>query len=584
MKSKTHYRLKRHHKFEHSGQKYVADLETGNIVQVSDVEWDLLSDYGLRTQYQTIGKLKKRYKLTSIFEAIERLERLGKQGSLLSPVVEAEDQIGANRKQNGQKPKLLVPFQFAMESSTLDSVTSASRYQLLTHLSKFAELETLAFPEGKAANLKSENIQNLGEIRVRNIEVPESDAFSPAWYAMDEYTGILLLSEFLSDDLSFYQMPDVPIVHYMENSQGFRSGMVETFLTLNAFQGLNDTLVVKSSWMKEWLAELGTPMENIQVIPDGIDVTAPIGDKALAKQYTAALFEKPIFTKQPVIGLISGFEPDRGAKWISAFARANPHLAIFVYDAMLERHYRHPPENVIIFSANDEETRSVLPIFFQALDLVCFPAMPGTPLSIVLKAMAFGAPCVAMTKYGMPSEVVGAGVAVESDWDHFGNFHVPMAKLLEAINHSLQPGTAGAKCKNDAESLPQRFTWEKTAQRIVELFKKRRPEKMDPSRATHPLFPPIFCRRYEPKTGEIVSSAYRLGMHRYDHLETALAEVLSEYHTPAEVESVFKHFQRAGSMPKYETIRAGNEFPNSLGQEINPAKKSIGRKEKNPNE
>lgn len=69
----------------------------------------------------------------------------------------------------------------------------------------------------------------------------------------------------------------------------------------------------------------------------------------------------------------------------------------------------------MIFSTDDAETRSVLPIFFQALDLVCFPAMPGTPLSIVLEAMAHGTACVAMTKYGMPVEVSEAGVAVKSE-------------------------------------------------------------------------------------------------------------------------------------------------------------------------
>ena len=96
-----------------------------------------------------------------------------------------------------------------------------------------------------------------------------------------------------------------------------------------------------------------------------------------------------------------------------------------MYDTLLEQQYRHPPENVVIFSADDEETRSVVPIFFQALDLVCFPAMPGTPLSVVLEAMAYGAPCVVMTKYGMPSEVAGAGCCcgVGMGYD-FGNFHV----------------------------------------------------------------------------------------------------------------------------------------------------------------
>lgn len=166
-------------------------------------------------------------------------------------------------------------------------------------------------------------------------------------------------------------MPDVPIVHCIEGAQQLRHVLLKILLTLSAFQRSKDTLIVKASWMKAWLAELGVPVENVHVIPDGIDVGAPIGDKALAKQHTAAIFEKPMFTKQPVVGLISGFEPKRGAAWITAFARANPHLAIFVYDAMLAERYGHPPENVVIFRADDKETLSVLPIFFQALDLVC---------------------------------------------------------------------------------------------------------------------------------------------------------------------------------------------------------------------
>jgi len=45
---------------------------------------------------------------------------------------------------------------------------------------------------------------------------------------------------------------------------------------------------------------------------------------------------------------------------ISAFARANPHLAIFVYDPFLAKYYTNPPSNVVIFRADDEETHSIL--------------------------------------------------------------------------------------------------------------------------------------------------------------------------------------------------------------------------------
>ena len=541
------YRLKRHHKFERDDRKYVADIETGDLIQINDVEWEILGRYESQTLYQIVERLKGKYKLTMVFDGIERLEGLGRQGSLLSPIVEPVAPVHTKVEQTDRMPRLLVPFHFTNEKSALDYVTGLNRYQLLRHISAFAELETLAFSE---IGGEKKEVSDFDEVRVRNLRVPKSSALTAPWYALDGYDGILLLSQFLTDDLLYYRVPDVPIVHCIDGVQQLRHSLLKTLLTLSAFQRSKDTLVVKASWMKEWLAELGVPVENVRVIPDGIDVVAPIGDKALAKQHTAAIFEKPMFVERPVVGLISGFEPHRGAKWIAAFARANPHLAIFVYDSMLAQHYQHPPENVVTFSADDEETRSVLPIFFQALDLVCFPAMPGTPLSIVLEAVAFGAPCVAMAKYGMPPEVAGAGVAVNADWDHFGNFYVPMQELSRTIHKWLKPSEARGLCEDFTERIVQRHTRKDAAEAIVQLFAEglqRETDNFEKTEST--LFPPIFCRRYEPETGALKSSVYRLGINRDDDdLETALAEVLSEGHTPAEVESVLKHFQPESSV------------------------------------
>ena len=569
MLSQKRYRLKRHYKFEQGDHKYVADLETGDIVEVNVVEWEILSRYGSQTRYQIVEALKQKYKVASIFDGIEHLEQLGRQGSLLSPIVGGVGETATDWEGMGRHPKVAVPFDFTQEKSALDHVANLKRYQLLTHLTKYAELETLTF----AKDAPEEGI-DLGGISVRHMEVRDDNTFSPAWYAGDGYTGILLLSQFLLDDLFFYQVPDVPIVHCIEGFQGLQGRMLETLLTLNAFQDANDTLVVKSSWVKAWLGELGIPEEKVCAIPDGIDgVSEPLGDKALAKRHTAAIFDNPMFVKQPVIGLISGFEPNYGAAWISEFARSNPHLAIFVYDAMLARHAHPLPENVVTFSVDNEKSRTILPLFFQALDLVCFPAVPGTPLSTVSEAMAYGAACVVMTKYGMPAEVAGAGVAVASDWDNFGNFRVPMQQLSETINGLLAPCSARAAFEDAAKDVTQRFTWEKTAQGIARLFEAGPHRTKSLSRTTKSLFPAIFCRQYNPGTGTVDTCAYRHGTGRYEHLETALAEVLSEHHTSAEVDSVFKHFQRAGSAPTCDTIDAGNKFPSCSGQETNLAEK-----------
>ncbi|MDE0015130.1 MAG: glycosyltransferase [Candidatus Poribacteria bacterium] len=559
MLSRTHYRLKQHHKFEQDDQKYVADLETGDIVQINDVEWEILSRYESRTHHQIVEELKEKYKLTTIFDGIERLEQLGQQGSLLHPVVENAEglRLGVSSRSphpyTDRKPKLLVPFHFTKEKSALDYVTNLNRYQSLTHLAEFAELETLAFPEEE-----KEDVQDLDEVRVRNISGAKSNTLMSPWYAMDGYDGILLLSQFATDDLSYYRIPDVPIVHCIEGDQKLQHVLLRTFLTLCAFQSSKDTLVVKASWMKAWLAESGAPVENVRVIPEGIDIVEPDCDNGLAKQHAAAIFENSMFVEKPTIGLISGFEPNRSVAWISEFARANPHLAIFVYDAMLagagspvgagSPSPYHPPENVVIFNADDGETRTILPVFLQALDLVCFPAMPGTPLPIVLEAMAFGTPCIAMAKYGMPPEVIGAGIAVEAGWDNFGNFQTPMVKLSETINKWLQPSETRTQCQGFAKQIAQRYTRKNAAQALIQVFEEGFQRRIDNFRTAPALFPPIFCRRYEPDTGTLRSSVYRLGTNRYDHLETALAEVLANAHTPAEVESVFKHFQRESSV------------------------------------
>ena len=542
MKLKTGYRLKQHYKFEKGGRKYVTDLETNDIIQVNDVEWEILDRYGTQSLYKIVEGLKEKYKIASIFNGIERLERLGQQGSLLSPIDETMEQTAGSWKQENRKPKLLVPFHFTKEKTSLDYITNLNRYQFLIHLAKTTTLETLTFSEAGKTDLKPEDFQGFGEIEIRHIEVEEGSTFSPPWYAMDGYDGILLLSQFLTDDLLYYQVPNVPIVHCIEDIPKLQGSTLETLLNICAFQNTNDTLVVKSSWVKEWLTECGVSEGSVRIVPNGINVGEPIG-KPLAKQHTAVLFEKPIFAQQPVVGLISGFEPNIGMKFISEFARANPNLSIFVYDPFLAEYYTNPPNNVVIFRADDDETHSILPIFFQALDLVCFPAIPGTPLSLVLEAMAYGTPCVAMTTYGLPPEVAGAGAIVKLEGHGFGNFQVQMSELSNTVNQWLKPSHTRTECESVAKSLAQEFTWEKVAQEIVQSIEEGHQQSVNAFKRKRNLSPSVFCRQYDPGTGTTESSVYRLGTNRYDCLKTALIEMLTEQHTPAEVEAVFKHFQ-----------------------------------------
>ena len=535
------YRLNRHHKFKQNGRKYVADLETNDIIQVNDVEWDILNLYGTQTQYQIVETLKEKYKVTSVFDGITRLERLGRRGQLLTEVHKSVGELTTSRP-ICDSLRLLVPFGFTRDTSSIDYIRNLNRYQLLSALGRCAELETHAFSQIKDTEMLPAAGKNFAKIRIRQIKDDANRTLVPAWYARDGYDGILLLSQFMTDDLLYYQVPDIPILHCIENSQALQSSLLESFLAVYVAQKTNDRLVVKASWMKEWLSEFGIPDRHIHVIPDGINIGESI-DRRLAKHHTAAIFDNHMFTQCQSVGLISGFEPNLGAQWISAFARANRHLSIFVYDYVLAQHYKNPPENVVIFRADDAEMSAILSVFLQAMDLVCFPAMPGTPLSVVLEAMAYGTPCVAMTQYGMPSEVEGAGVSVGLEWDNFGNFHVSMDALSAAINHGLQPTKRRAERQRVAKGFTGKYTWEQTAEKIIGIYEKNQRSMTLNHQTDQSLFHPIFCRRYSPQTRRVTSDVYRLGINRYEHLEKGLAETLMQQHKPTEVASIFKHFK-----------------------------------------
>ena len=248
------YRLKPHHKFERGGRKYVADLETNDIIEINDVEWDILNLYGSQTEYEIVEALKETYKVASVFEGITRLEWFGKRGQLLVQISESVGELSTSQPSCG-KLRLLVPFGFREEESLIDYITTMNRYQLLSSLARNASLETLAFSQVRDSGIRPEDERDFGKIRIRQITNDEHNTLDPVWYARQGYDGILLLSQLMENDLLYYQIPDIPIVHCIENSQKLQSSLLESFLALYVAQKTNDSLVVKASWMKEWLSE-----------------------------------------------------------------------------------------------------------------------------------------------------------------------------------------------------------------------------------------------------------------------------------------------------------------------------------------
>ena len=148
----------------------------------------------------------------------------------------------------------------------------------------------------------------------------------------------------------------------------------------------------------------------------------------------------------------------------------------------------------------------------------------------------------------MPAEVAGAGAVVESEGEDFSNFRISISEVSNTINQWLKPSPMRTECENVAKGLAQKFTWEKVAQEIVQCLEEGHQQSVNAFRRERNVSPPVFCRRYDPGSGTTESSVYRAGSNRYDCLKTALAEILAEQHTPAEIEAVFRHFQGKGNL------------------------------------
>ena len=98
-----------------------------------------------------------------------------------------------------------------------------------------------------------------------------------------------------------------------------------------------------------------------------------------------------------------------------------------------------------------------------------------------------------------------------------------MDQLSGIINQLLVPSNVRAACERVAKVSRRKYTWQEDSQKkLFNSLKRSSPQQQKTHQTSENLFPPIFCRRDNPQTREITSDAYRLGINRYEHLETAL--------------------------------------------------------------
>ena len=270
-----------------------------------------------------------------------------------------------------------------------------------------------------------------------------------------------------------------PLIIRVPNIRGHNGDFINAILLWYAAMRDFDRLVVPSQAVIDFYSNFISDKEIFTCIPNGVDKTLfkPM-DKMEAKQQVAKLVADDRILKMPVIGFLSRFQPEKGAGYYLALARQNPdYLFLVVAPTLASYQLRDFPENFIFAGP---QKRPILPLFFNAFDVHCFPSVVGEESfgNAPLEAMACGVPVVAARFSGLPEVIGDGGVLVDCDiFDHeIGSFagYIPIDTLSAAVREVIGDNSKRQRLAQNALKQAQRFDWDKTAEAFLSLIKRQK--------------------------------------------------------------------------------------------------------------
>ena len=278
-------------------------------------------------------------------------------------------------------------------------------------------------------------------------------------------------------------------------------------------------------------------------------------DKQEAKDEIAKMLNKPQIATSPVVGFFSRFQPEKGAGIYIKIAKRLPH-ACFLMTAPTLNFYEHQqlPPNLI---CAPQQPRDQLARLINAFDVYCFPSMVGEETFglALLETMACGVPPVVPRLDGLPEVVGDAGVIVPAQvYDHeIGSFagRVSPDVMAEAVNTLLTDEETRLALGQKARERALTFTWDKTAQKVIGLFRKlKRIQQLENGYKRHfaiSFAPYLNSRRRQIESRAILNNI-TLQKERplmKDRYAQSIAEGLSlallKKHSRHEVEAVLHH-------------------------------------------
>ena len=531
------------HKFRQGARMYVANLSQCVVLEINNITWDILDICASFSSEEIIERLGKKYGSDLVIEALNSLAVMEQRGILFSNL---ERDIPVRETEASGRLKILV-LQRSPYSTDLTKATggvSVAHHNLVKSLEAPASLDII----GESDEVFKEN--------VRGIRFQENDRTALLRLIGDNYDAVLLESHQDTRFLSLLRYVDAPFVIPIYSARGHNSDVINAGLLWYAAMRPFDAFLVPTNSVSDLYGRFVCDKNIFHTIPLGVDTNkfCPL-EKQKAKNEVAKMLNKPEIATSPVVGFFSRFQPEKGAGIYIKIAKLLPH-ACFLLTAPTLNIYGHQqlPPNLIYAP---QQPRDQLARLLNAFDVYCFPSMVGEETFglALLEAMACGIPPVVPKLDGLPEVVGDAGIVVPARAydDEIGSFAgtVSPTVMADAINTLLTNEKTRLALGQKARERALTFTWDKTAQKVIALFKRLKCiQQLENGSKRHfavSFAPYLNNRRRQIENQAILNNITTqkerpLMKDRYaQSIEEGLALSLLRKHTRHEVEAVLHH-------------------------------------------
>ncbi|MDE0013985.1 MAG: hypothetical protein OXU36_22780 [Candidatus Poribacteria bacterium] len=536
--------LQQIHTFEKDDVWYVANLRTGDVLEIDAITADILALCSTDDNAGILEKLGDKYSEGQILESLKTLS-----SDIETLLFEPEHNSVSTTK---EKLRIFIPHGFMKYRGTLAPTTNVGIYNLLAALAKHAEV-FVEIDNDDPAKEQREQLRVLGIQFISDIfKSTNAASYAANRFIIDGCDGILALSPHPYEELNYFRHNTIPIVSRLYSDRNLRESTLNKLLSHQALRRDFDSVCPDTPWITEelaWLISESTDslcynsphLQRLNIIPNGIDtnVYSPQNHQQAREAVASIVGEKSILDV-PLVGILNGFHPQNSVGMITELARLHKNVSFVIFDPILARNHAQQHRNVFYINLEQPEDTVALPWIYSACDFIIFPTVIGTPFSMVLEVLACGVPGLALTSLALPEELAACSLSVPLTRDETtGKFIIPTATISEQIDILLSTPEMRETLSTKARKVAENYSWEKTAQRFVALFTELNKKKAE---NTIPKYPDVAFSPYYDKAQNVIrTGATQLDGLFKNRVEEGIAQTLLSGHTPEEVRTVLRY-------------------------------------------